>query len=224
MNYHLVDRVAMTMSDMKEKTLASGDYNDWEIPEFDSMLSAKSTSISVKKGLPTADELEEIYSQAQKEGYEQGYLDGMNKAAEHLAEKEQYLGSILNLLNQPYENLADNVTESIKQLSISIAAHIVRREINHDENTVMAAVNKSLGVLKGVRHHISLYLNPDDVDLVKSMLSVNELTAIDLCADIAITRGGCRVETETSTVDATIESQLNEIAAEIIGGTRKDDA
>ncbi len=197
------------------------DYNDWLIPEFDA--DSGNNKPQIRKGLPTAEELEGIYSQAQKEGFEKGYLEGQSHGVHDLETKLHSLTELIDVMTQPYDNLSNDVIESIKQLAVIIASHIVRREISQDETTVIAAVKKSIELLKNVKHDVSLHLNPDDVEIVKGMLSVNELGKLELIADITIVRGGCRLESDISTIDATVESQLKELATEIMGGTRRDD-
>lgn len=199
-------------------------YSDWPIPEFSSdKENNTSSSLNLRKGLPTAEELEGIYLQSQKEGFDKGYADGLEKAKGIIQERVNILNEITNVINDPYESIVEDVAVSIKKLSLIIAGHIVRRELTIDESHVMAAVKKSIDIFSGLTHTISLYLHPSDVDIVKELLSIRESSNIQIVEDITITRGGCKVETPGSTIDATIEGQLREISSEIIGGSRSDD-
>jgi len=66
-----------------------------------------------------------------------------------------------------------------------------------------------------------VYLNPEDTQLVRQIIPPNagERTW-DLIDDPVLSRGSCRVETETTIVDATFESRIAAIAAEILGSER----
>jgi len=47
---------------------------------------------------------------------------------------------------------------------------------------------------------------------------------MEIKEDPTLARGGCKVETDTSQIDASMESRIAEIAAEVLGGERRDDA
>jgi flagellar assembly protein FliH len=44
-----------------------------------------------------------------------------------------------------------------------------------------------------------------------------------LIEDVVISRGGCKVLTETSAIDATVENRLAAIVATVLGGEREED-
>ena len=44
-----------------------------------------------------------------------------------------------------------------------------------------------------------------------------------LFAVIELSRGGCRVSTDTSRIDATVENRVNAVIAEVLGGERDVD-
>jgi len=46
----------------------------------------------------------------------------------------------------------------------------------------------------------------------------------ELVENLAMQRGGCHIETDIASVDATIESRVAAIAARIMGGERSDDS
>ena len=70
--------------------------------------------------------------------------------------------------------------------------------------------------------NIKLHLHPEDASLVKSALSLDE-TEFDgwkVVDDPVMTRGGCRVQTDSSQIDATVENRLSTIIAKALGDER----
>jgi len=207
----------MNMSD----TDISEDYQGWIVPEFDSINSTQTrkTSSSI---LPTADDIENIYQEAREEGYEKGYSDGMNAAKNEINKTSGALTSFIKILDEPYKQVTDNVVETIKHLAVIIAGQIIRREINQDENIIIAAINKSIALISEIETPMSVHVHPDDISAVRGYLD-NVSGNIKFVDDITISRGGCRIDTSMSIIDATIEAQIKEIAATLIGGSRVED-
>lgn len=74
------------------------------------------------------------------------------------------------------------------------------------------------------RKKITLNLHPDDAELVRSVLKLDENPPPWRLQDNPlVTRGGCLVETESSTVDATLEKRLSEVIAVMLGDERQQD-
>jgi flagellar assembly protein FliH len=72
---------------------------------------------------------------------------------------------------------------------------------------------------------VRLALNPEDAAMVREVLSLHEGDqAIRIVEDPVQSRGGCRILTETSQIDATVESRLNAVIANTLGGLRRSDS
>jgi len=67
-------------------------------------------------------------------------------------------------------------------------------------------------------------LHPEDAGLVRSALSLDEMSPPwKIVEDPLITRGGCKVDTEVSHIDATVENRLTAVIATLFGGEREHD-
>ena len=209
----------MNMSDSLNKL-----YSDWVAPDFSSE-SGDNSKIKLGSGrhLPTADELQKIYKSSDDEGFSKGYSEGLSSAEKKINDKISLLTNLINILNDPLIQVSDNVLDYIKQMSLVIAGQIVRRELSIDPNNIISTIQKSIELLNDVSGIITLYINPEDVHIIEDIMSIKGSTNIKILDDPTITRGGCRVITEVSTIDATIEKQLRNIASEMIGGSRVDD-
>ena len=133
---------------------------------------------------------------------------------------EQLLGAFAN----PFEELDEGVEQQLAQLAMLVARQLVRRELKTDPGQVIAVVRAALAELPLASRDIRLALHPDDIGLVREALSMGEdEQRIRIVEDPVQSRGGCRVETDTSQIDASVESRLNAIIAQVLGGERQTD-
>ncbi|MGH8548224.1 MAG: flagellar assembly protein FliH [Methylococcales bacterium] len=186
--------------------------------------------------LPTVEEIEamqklafeEASKQGWREGYEKGFEQGRNEGFEQgRSDLDRSIGefrSLLDLLSEPLNNLDEQVEEELVGLSVAIARHLVRRELKTETDQIIAVIREALQALPASARKIRISLNPDDAELVRSALRVDDARPPwELLEDPLLTRGGCRVETETSRIDATVENRLNQVIAAVLGGERKQD-
>lgn len=178
----------------------------------------------------TVEEIEAIQKQAyaegfalgKQEGYQAGFVEGSKKGYDenvHLIEaRTDQLIAILESFTTPFKHLDDSVEQALADLSVKIARQILHREIELDSGQVIAAVKAAINALPIASQNLKLYLNPEDADLVRFNLGLGESqSAWEIIEDPSITRGGCKVDTEISHVDATIENRLNAVLESMFG-------
>lgn len=134
------------------------------------------------------------------------------------------LVSLLESLSEPFKLLDEEVEKELVKLTIGIATQIIRREIKLDQGQIVAVVRETINVLPLASQKISLKLHPEDADIVRSALALDEMSpSWNIVEDPLITRGGCKVDTEISHVDATVEHRLAAVVSTILGGERERD-
>ncbi|VAW77409.1 hypothetical protein MNBD_GAMMA15-2056 [hydrothermal vent metagenome] len=172
----------------------------------------------------TARQLEEIHEQARQEGLERGIKEGREQGAREFAEHIQSLKQLVATLDKPLEELDESIEQQLAQLSMIVARQLVRRELKTEPEQVIGVVRDALTALPLAARNVRLSLHPDDAVLVNKALSLQEGEAsIHIVEDPVQTRGGCRVLTDSSQIDATVESRLNAIIAKTLGGLRSSD-
>jgi flagellar assembly protein FliH len=188
-------------------------YERWELPLVEGSLG--------NPGIMTAKQLEAIHKQAYDEGYAQGRCDGQAQ----MQAEAQRLAQLMDALHEPFADLDQQVEQELVKLAMVVARQIVRREIKSDPGAVVAVVREAMGQLPVSSRQISLHLHPEDATLVRSALSLNDddERRWRIVEDPVLLRGDCRVATETSQIDATVEARLTAIIATILGGERRDD-
>ena len=188
----------------------------WHVPEVQA---------AGEPDLPmTARQLEQLHSQAREDGYRQGVEEGRQAGLSELKDRVQLLDQLLGCLSRPFEQLDDAVENQLARLAMMVARQLVRRELRVDSQEVVGVVREALAALPLAARDIRVALNPEDVPLVREALSLHDSGQnIQIVDDPVQSRGGCRVITESSQIDATVESRLNAVIADVLGGSRGSD-
>jgi flagellar assembly protein FliH len=170
-------------------------------------------------GVPTVREIEALHRQAREEGYAQG-------RAEALAAVREPLERLLRALAEPLADLDEAAERELLALVMAVARQLVRRELKTDPGEIVACVREALAALPAAARQVRVHLHPEDAKLVREALRLEERAGehgFRLVEDPTLTRGGCRVSSETSQIDATLETRLNAVAARLFGGERQHD-
>ncbi|MDD3519375.1 MAG: flagellar assembly protein FliH [Chromatiales bacterium] len=172
----------------------------------------------------TAQRIEQIERQAYDEGFKRGRADGLKSGMEEAKLKAGHLDRLLTSLAKPVEELDQAVEHELVDLVTAIARQLVRREVRTDPGQIVAAVREALAVLPNSDRRLRLFLHPEDARVVRETLHIDELERPwAIVEDPTISRGGVRLATDVSNVDATLETRLNAVVASLWGGDRRED-
>lgn len=176
-------------------------YQRWELNSLDG--SARTTV-----PLPTAEEVENTHQQAYQEGFAAGYREGKSKVDAELARLTQLMSALDGALSQFDEALSQNLLS----LSLDIAKQMLREALRVRPELVLPVIREAVNGLPQASQHPHLKLHPDDAALVRSLMA-DELNHFHwkLIEDSRVERGGCRVETTNSEIDATMENRWKRI-------------
>jgi flagellar assembly protein FliH len=182
--------------------------------------------------LPTAAELETIQQEAYTEGYEKGreegfefgHREGLNHSRQQIEQSLGQMEGLLDTFSEPLRELDNRVEQELLSLVIAIVKQLVRREVKSDPNLIIGVVREALSILPVAAQNVRLLVHPEDAELIREVYALGE-TEIGwrLVEDPVIGRGGCKVVTETSQVDATLDSRLNSLIAPLLASTRSVD-
>mgnify|MGYP001550013144 FL=1 len=184
-------------------------------------------------GLLTAAQLDEIRSAAQAEGFEQGrkeglaygHREGLEEGRSEIRAKLEHLDEILQVLDKPFEQLDQQVENEIVTLVISMVRQLIRREVKLDPGQIVGVVREALGILPISSRNIRVVLHPEDAELVREAYVLGEHDQKwQIIEDPVIQRGGCRIHTDTSQIDATLDSRLSSLIAPLLAGERLQDS
>ena len=182
---------------------------------------------------PTLGELEEIEKIAWDEGHQKGYAAGLNAAKQEinqrmgeidqqmraLDEQAKAYTELMQALAAPLEQLDEEMESQLVSLSTAIARQLVHRELTIDPSQVFVAVRKTVGLLPLAQRRVSVHLHPHDAVIVRERMvdaSHSKELLWTLVDDPFMTRGGCRVVTDSSQVDASIETRLKDVLKHLL--------
>ena len=181
----------------------------------------------------TAVQLNEIQEAARAEGFERGRSEGqeygrregMEEGRTMVRERVERLDQLLIALNGPFEQLDQQVENEIVILVISMVRQLIRREVKLDPGQIVGVVREALGILPVSARNIRVMLHPEDAELVREAYTLGEHEQQwQIIEDPVIQRGGCRIHTDTSQIDATLDSRLSSLIAPLLAGERHQDS
>ena len=211
----------------KEKLTA---YQRWEVAAFDEAEQAARAAHEAAKAapapapereeetdsppvvLPTAADIERMYTEAQQQGYAAGYEEGIAHAR---AEADQ-IDALLTGVQQSIADLDQQVAEQLLATAVEIASQILRQSLQIKPELLIPVVREAITTLHPHTGHPVLLANPQDAALIRShlgdQLAHNNWRIIE---DNTLTPGGCRVELGSSEVDATLETRWRRVIESI---------
>jgi len=215
------------MSDSQEQA------EKWVLPSVDAPagsayqhMHSKNTDQKKKAAMPTAKEIETWQKEAREEGYKEGYKQGTQKAQQEALQIKQRLMGLISFLEAPLQSINEDVEKQLNLLAVTLAQQLVRREIREEPGEIIAVIRDAVKLLPAHSRKIRISLNPDDADLVRNTLQLDdheEDLSWKLIEDPMVTRGGCEIKSEQSSINLTLENRLQSLAAEVFGGERIED-
>ena len=184
----------------------------WDVPSIDGTAGRQMT----------AGALEDLQKEAYDEAFERGQKEGLAAGSEELQQRIDRLDSLLRAMALPFDELDESVEKQLVELAMTVARQLFRRELRLDPAHVIGVVREAIGLLPIASRDVRVHLHPDDASLVRESLSpVEGERAWSIVEDPLIDRGGCKVATVNSQVDAQSQTRLNAVINSITGDERR---
>lgn len=212
----------------------SRDFSNWTLPDVEN--GAQSTATAAKdpgnevvaRSL-TARQLEEITNEAQREGHAhgmtegraagvaQGLEEGRAAARQELAIQAGQLRNVIAQLLEPIAAQQEEIEQALTQLALDIARAVLDRTPVLSAAEVLPLVRRAVRELPAGARNITVQLHPQQVELLRECAEWPP--AWQLQADSRIDLGGCKVVTEQSLVDYSVELRFRQTAAQLLAST-----
>ncbi|MEL7297778.1 MAG: FliH/SctL family protein [Pseudomonadota bacterium] len=181
--------------------------------------------------MPTAGELETLQQQAYEEAYaeawaagrEAGYNDGLQAGQAETQQRWQLLEQTLDFLQQPVHTLDKALESQLTQMIVALVGRLFRRELAQDPEAIRGLVRDAVQKLPASSNSIDIHLHPDDAARLTAMMqeqAEGSETRWHIVADPALTAGGCKISSGQSSIDATVEQRIQQIASALLGDAR----
>jgi flagellar assembly protein FliH len=194
----------------------------WDLP------SVSGRSIQARRPGRTVAEIEDVERRAYEEAFAQGREAGLaaaraesQKAVDQLKTQVAKLEKVLTTLDQPLKEMNEQVEQQLMTLALTIARQLVRRELKTDPAQVIAIIRETVSLLPAAARDVRVHLHPEDAAVVRERLAAPTADrAWTIIEDPVMTRGGCKVTTDTALIDARVETRLNEVISAMLGDER----
>jgi flagellar assembly protein FliH len=203
-------------------TVSTDAVNRWDLP------TVSGKPIQARRSGKTVGELEDVERRAFEEAYAKGREAGLVSAkAEHqqaiaqLKAQVARLEQVLDGLAQPLKDVDAQVEAELTNLALTVARQLVRRELRIDPAQVIAIIRETVALLPASARDVRVHLHPEDAAVVRERLAATTSErAWTVIEDPVMTRGGCRVTTESAHIDARLETRINAVITTILGDER----
>lgn len=125
------------------------------------------------------------------------------------------------------EQLISRYAPHLVQLALEIAEKVIGHAVEVDGRIAESVLERARNEVAQARQ-IRIWLHPDDLKFLAEarpeLLSVESTSGrtIEIAGALDVSRGGCRLETESGIVDATLPTQLDEIRRQLLDDDRID--
>ncbi len=159
-------------------------------------------------------QLQEAFARGREQGLEEA-RERFGTAQEILDRTSETLGQTLEEVSRLREHLLRSSKGDMLRLVMAIARQVIHAEISVNREVVLSTIDRALQAAVSSDAY-QVRVNPEDLVVATErkplfLASISSLKNITFQADPAIARGGCLVESDLGEVDATIDSQLEEI-------------
>ena len=202
------------MSDVLPKEQQSA-YQRWEMASFND---DRTHGRNAHANAVNEAELAAIREQARQDGFAeglaQGHAAGRDASRVELAQEMLYLQQIAIGFSDEITRSSDVVAGEMLDLGLDLAKAMLRTALEVRPELVLPVVAEAIRYLPTLQQPALLMLHPEDARLARDFIG-DELTKAGwrVTEDSHLERGGCRVETPTNQIDASVQTRWQRIAA-----------
>ena len=117
-----------------------------------------------------------VEREAWQHGFRDGHVEGVRKGEAELAKrinevdvKLAALDAIIGTLARPLDELDTEVETELTRLALSVAKHLVRRELKIDPTQIIGIIRHTVSLLPLAARNIKIHLHPDDATIVRRL-------------------------------------------------------
>lgn len=179
----------------------------------------------------TAEELQSMFDEAEKEGFAQGHKEGLAKGTAEgyeagkqqalmelrpqLIAEQQCFHQLAQALLTPLAEQQDDIEQMLLDIVCSLSQSVVQRELLTDSSQILDLVRLAVAALPVGAKNIRVILNPDDLAEVEAYAEEQQLDW-KFRGDTNLQPGGCRIETPESRVDYSVSTRMQSVLEQFV--------
>ena len=206
-----------------------GAFDVWSLPSFDPWREPLEVEPEVVEAPPvemqevpldevhplTLEELESIRQEAYNEGFATGEKEGFHSTQLKVRQEAEValnarVASLERLMSSLLAPLAAQ-DQQLEKAMVGLVEHmtrqVIQRELKTDSRQIEQVLREGLKLLPMGAENIRLFINPQDFDQIKALRERHD-EHWKIVEDESLQPGGCRIETEHSRIDASIETRI----------------
>lgn len=212
-------------------------YQRWEMASFDEEPAKPAPEpdpepedVVERVALPTAEEVAKILDDARREGYAEGLARGLEDGtARGLAQGTEeglesgrkqvnaeiaQLRALANNYSQALTSADELVATDLLDLALDVSKAILKTSLEARPELILPVIREALDYLPTLQQPAVLHLHPEDALLVRERMAEELATGgWRIVEDEHLERGGCRIETGSNRIDATLPTRWRRLAA-----------
>jgi len=154
------------------------------------------------------------FTEGQTAGHDAGFKVGLEDGQKHIHDIVNYLTDIEFNLQKLYSYSREYLAQEVLDIGLDLARAVMMRSIEKQPDCIFDVVEKALEQIPILQLPAKLLLNPQDAELIEASQGKNLNDAgWKIVHDPEISRGGCRLETGSNDVDATVETRFEKMMA-----------
>ncbi|ABE56932.1 flagellar assembly protein FliH [Shewanella denitrificans OS217] len=154
---------------------------------------------------------EEGLQRGHAQGVKQGLLEGQQQGKQSIDEQFNQLivplAALKSLLEEGHAEQVRNQQDLILDLVRRVSQQVIRCELTLQPQQILKLVEETLSALPNDKGEIKIHLEPSAVTKLKE-LGEDKLRGWQLVSDASISAGSCRIVSDKSDADASIETRL----------------
>lgn len=156
-----------------------------------------------------------LEEEAKQMGYDEGYAVGKEQGYDEMKEYIMLAQNVVSSSKKDYQQYLETAEKTILELAITVAEKIMSMQMASSEETYIQLVKKAIKEAREYEH-VELRIHPVQYDRV--LAQKEELQGIFLketqffiFPDEELAEADCMIETASGRIDASIDSQLQEM-------------
>jgi flagellar assembly protein FliH len=159
-------------------------------------------------------ELERVREQAYRDGLEAGRREAHALAEAQRAEVQ----ALVTGVNELMQNFEQTLANDVVSMALELAKLVLRQGVRVHPQAVLPVIREAIGNLPNMTEQTAIVLHPDDATLFRQFAATEPALAQlpwKVVEDPQLERGGCRLETPSTEIDATMETRWRRVIASL---------
>lgn len=161
-----------------------------------------------------------LKEKAKSEGFSQGLIEGKEQCLKEYHEALQLANDVVNASKRDYQQQVASAERTILQLGIKVAEKILGEKLEESDDGFLSIVKRAIKEARDYRE-IQLHVSPTHYGFILSQKEeltsiIPKETDIYIYPDEDLSERDCIIESANGRIDASIDSQLEEIKHKLL--------